>query len=323
MKMQCMWMWILSAGMTLLAGILLGQGAHPAPTFEVASIKPAPPFSLENLQSGRLHVASITGSQANFQFVSLSDLLAYAFRAKPYQISGPSWIRDGRWDLVAKLPKGASQDRVPEMVQSMLVERFKLAAHQESHENPAYELVVDKGGPKLKPSPPEDDSPASKDGVPTSAPALPLGGFPGGGGNMRFGNDGRGVITGNPNGTTRVSQAPSGGMRFEMSKMTMSALAEMLTPFVDRPVIHRTGLKGTYQVTLDVPFDAMMRVIQNLGAQPPYRVASRVASSAADSAVPEGRRARGARGPHRTRRHRQSFSQCSNSARSSSLVRFP
>ena len=82
---------------------------------------------------------------------------------------------------------------------------------------------------------------------------------------MRFGNDGRGVITGNPNGTTRVSQAPSGGMRFEMSKMTMSALAEMLTPFVDRPVIDRTGLKATYPVTLDVPFDAMMRVIQNLG----------------------------------------------------------
>ena len=50
MKMQRMW--ILSAGMTLLAGILLGQGAHPAPTFEVASIKPAPPFSLENMQSG-------------------------------------------------------------------------------------------------------------------------------------------------------------------------------------------------------------------------------------------------------------------------------
>ena len=80
MKMQCMWMWILSAGMTLLAGILLGQGAHPAPTFEVASIKPAPPFSLEKMQSGQLHVASIRGSQANFQFVSLSDLLAYAFR---------------------------------------------------------------------------------------------------------------------------------------------------------------------------------------------------------------------------------------------------
>ena len=258
-------MWILSAGMTLLAGILLGQGAHPAPTFEAASIKPAPPFSLEKMQSGQLHVASIRGSQANFQFVSLSDVLVYAFRVKPYQISGPSWIRDGRWDIVAKLPEGASQDRVPEMVQSLLVERFKLAAHHESRQNPAYELVVDKGGPKLKPSPPEDDSSASKDGASTTAPALPLGGFPGGGGNMRFGNDGRGVITGSPNGTTRVSQAPNGGMRFEMPRMTMPALAEMLAPFVDRPVIDGTRLKGTYQVTLDLPFDAMMRVIQNLG----------------------------------------------------------
>ena len=70
---------------------------------------------------------------------------------------------------------------------------------------------------------------------------------------MRFGNDGRGVITGSPNGTTRVSQAPNGGMRFEMSRMTMPALAEMLAPFVDRPVIDATRLKGTYQVTLDLP----------------------------------------------------------------------
>jgi uncharacterized protein (TIGR03435 family) len=217
------------------------------------------------MQSGQLHVASIAGSQANFQFVSLSDLLVYAFRVKPYQISGPSWIRDGRWDIVAKLPEGASQDQVPEMVQSLLIERFKLAIHHESPENPAYDLIVDKGGPKLKPSPPEDESTSSKDGASTSAPALPLGGFPGGGGNMRFGNDGPGVITGTPNGTTRVSQGPSGGMRFEISRMTMSGLAEMLTPFVDRRVIDGTGLKGTYQVTLDLPFDAMMRVIQNLG----------------------------------------------------------
>jgi hypothetical protein len=82
-------------------------------SFEVATIKPAPPFSLEKMQSGQLHVASIKGSQADFQFVSLSDLLVYAYRVKPYQISAPSWIRDGRWDIVAKLPEGAPQDRVP------------------------------------------------------------------------------------------------------------------------------------------------------------------------------------------------------------------
>jgi uncharacterized protein (TIGR03435 family) len=124
------------------------------------------------MQSGQIHVANITGSQANFQFVSLGDLLVYAFRAKPYQISGPSWIRDGRWDIVAKLPEGASQDRGPEMLESLLVERFKLAAHHESRENPAYELVVDKRGPKLKPSPPENDSAAGKESRQQAHPLL-------------------------------------------------------------------------------------------------------------------------------------------------------
>jgi len=262
---------VTAAVLLLLAGIGL-QGPlwvafaqqESLPSFEVATIKPAPPFSLEKMQSGQLHVVSIKGPQADFQFVSLSDLLVYAYRVKPYQIFGPSWIRDGRWDIVAKLPEGASQDRVPEMLRSLLVERFKLAAHHESREMPAYQLVVDKGGTKFQAAPPEEDSAPNKDAPATSSPTLPLGGFPGGG-NMRFGNDGRGVITGGPNGTTRVSQAPSGGMRFEMSRMTMPALAEMLTPFLGRPVADGTGLKGVYQITLDLPFDAMLRVIQDLG----------------------------------------------------------
>lgn len=50
----------------------------------------------------------------------------------------------------------------------------------------------------------------------------------------------------------------------EISRMTMASLADMLTPFVDRPVIDGTSLKAPYQVSLDLPFDAMMRVIQNL-----------------------------------------------------------
>ena len=159
----------------LLAGIGL-QGPlwvafaqqESLPLFEAATIKPAPPFSLEKMQSGQLHVVSIKGPQADFQFVSLSDLLVYAYRVKPYQIFGPSWIRDGRWDIVAKLPEGASQDRVPEMLRSLLVERFKLAAHHESREMPAYQLVVDKGGTKFQAAPPEEDSTPNKDAPATS-----------------------------------------------------------------------------------------------------------------------------------------------------------
>ena len=135
------------------------------------------------------------------------------------------WRGDGRWDIKAKLSDGASQDHVPEMMLSLLVERFKLAAHHEDRESPAYELVVDKGGPKFKEALPADDSPATK--TPAEAatpPTFSLGGFPGGAGNMSFNNDGKGVITGGSNGTTRVSQNPNGGMHMEMARMTMPSL---------------------------------------------------------------------------------------------------
>jgi len=82
---------------------------------------------------------------------------------------------------------------------------------------------------------------------------------------MRAGPGGTGaVIPGGANGTTRVSQGTNGGMRMEMSRMTIASLAEMLTPFMDRPVFDGTGLKEAYQVTIDLPYDAMMRVIENL-----------------------------------------------------------
>src|SRR5215468_10033836 len=121
----------------LVSGALSGQGIQPGPSFEVASIKPAGPFSLEKMTSGQMHVGSIKGSEADFQFVSLTDLITYAYRVKPYQIAGPVWIGDGRWDVRAKLPDGQSQDRVPEMMLRLLIDRFKLAAHHESRESPA------------------------------------------------------------------------------------------------------------------------------------------------------------------------------------------
>jgi uncharacterized protein (TIGR03435 family) len=264
----------LFAGFALTALIVVFAGgprsrslAQELPSsFDVATIKPAGPFSLERMQSGRLHVLNVSGSRAEFQFVSLDDLLMYAYRVKPYQIDGPGWIRDGRWDIVAKIPEGASPDRVSELVKTLLVERFKLAAHRETRESPAYELVVDTGGPKLTPAPADKDAEAKEDAASRTTPAVALGGFPGAAGAMNFGNDGHGVITGGPNGTTRVSPAPSGGMRFEMARMTMPGLAEMLAPFVERPVINGTGLKGEYQITLDLSSEVMTRVIQGLGA---------------------------------------------------------
>jgi uncharacterized protein (TIGR03435 family) len=59
-------------------------------------------------------------------------------------------MESARFDIVAKLPEGATPQQVPEMIQTMLADRFKLTLHKESKVLPIYAMVVAKGGPKLK-----------------------------------------------------------------------------------------------------------------------------------------------------------------------------
>src|SRR5215475_6789964 len=126
--------------------VLFGQVAM-LPAFEVASIKEALPLSIENSQAGQFHVGMhINGSRADYGFMSLADLIPYAYRVKRYQLSGPSWMNETRWDILGKIPEGQDGDRAPEMMQNLLVERFKLSIHRENREQPVYALVVANGG---------------------------------------------------------------------------------------------------------------------------------------------------------------------------------
>jgi uncharacterized protein (TIGR03435 family) len=64
-----------------------------------------------------------------------------------------------RFDVVAKLPAGAPQSKVPEMLRSLLAERFKLASHTETRDLAMYALVVGKGGVRMKESTPSPEAP--------------------------------------------------------------------------------------------------------------------------------------------------------------------
>ena len=46
-------------------------------------------------------------------------------------------------------------------------------------------------------------------------------------------------------------------MQMEVAKVTMAAFADILTQFMDRPVVDTTELKASYQLSLDVPVQAM------------------------------------------------------------------
>jgi uncharacterized protein (TIGR03435 family) len=101
-------------GFALIA--LCGQSAA-APAFEVASIKEALPLSIENVQAGHFHVGmNSNGSRADYGFMSLADLIPYAYSVKRYQLSGPGWSGPGwmnetRWDIAPKIRAGQPADR--------------------------------------------------------------------------------------------------------------------------------------------------------------------------------------------------------------------
>ena len=84
----------------------------------------------------------VDGAQATYTYMALRDLIVTAYKVKPFQVSGPDWIATTRFDIVAKMPAGASKDDAPLMLQSLLEERFKLAVHKETKERPVLALVV-------------------------------------------------------------------------------------------------------------------------------------------------------------------------------------
>ena len=73
---------------------------------------------------------------------------------------------------VPKLDKLNRMER-NEMMRPVLVDRFNFAAHREIRELPVFELVMSKGGPKLKEATPGDTYPDGlKDNQGQSSPGM-------------------------------------------------------------------------------------------------------------------------------------------------------
>jgi uncharacterized protein (TIGR03435 family) len=130
------------------------QPAPAGPAFEVATVKRSPPFDMNLFFSGKAHTGvKIDKAYADFGGSSLASLIAYAYRVKDYQVSGQEWMEAAHFDVLGKLPEGASKDSVPEMMQALLAERFHLKLRAVSKDLSVYALVLREGGSKLLPKP--------------------------------------------------------------------------------------------------------------------------------------------------------------------------
>jgi hypothetical protein len=137
--------------LVLLLGSAFGQTAR----FDVVIIKTSLPLAALRA-AGRLphDGMRMSADRVEFESASLSSLIRLAYKVEDYQVSGPDFMDRARFDITAMMPGGAGEEQVPEMLQALLVERFKLAVRKETTEETVYALVVGKDGPKLKESEP-------------------------------------------------------------------------------------------------------------------------------------------------------------------------
>jgi uncharacterized protein (TIGR03435 family) len=124
--------------------------ATPRPAFEVASIKPGDP-------SVRGFGVGVRGNLFITTNATLKMIVEFAYDLRDHQISGgPTWLNSATFTIEAK-PVPQSEEQLRLMVQSLLAERFRFRSHRESRIEPVYELVVAKGGHRLKEPKPQAD----------------------------------------------------------------------------------------------------------------------------------------------------------------------
>lgn len=214
----------------------LGLAAF-AQTFDVASIRssaPLTPQTISNAASLRLGMSGGPGSDdpthLTWNYASLRQIVMQAYDIKTFQLTGPAWFDSERFDFAVTVPEGATKEQVKVMWQNLLTERFALKLRKESKESQVDELVVARGGHKLKESAVDPNQKMS--GPPKFE-----------GGDVKL--NGAGLVT--------SMQIRNGVPTAQVNAVAqqVSALLNLLSNEQKRPVIDKTGLTGYYDFRVE------------------------------------------------------------------------
>jgi uncharacterized protein (TIGR03435 family) len=198
--------------------------ATPAPSFDVATIKPHQGairgMGLWDLPDGVSGTVSIVMLVSN----------AYDLRTLDQVSGGPDWVKSDSFDIQAKMSEAdiadlkklspaESKARRQLMLRALLADRFKLKVHTETKQVPVYELVVAKGPSKLT------------DSTTDTNPKLDRG------------EDGK------PRVGIQFSKDTSLVMAYSMS--AWAGFLSQPVSGVGRPVLDKTGLTSTYDFPIN------------------------------------------------------------------------
>ena len=140
----------------LAALAFLAALAH-AQAFDAASVKSSDhPVSRDDNNQVTIGPASFTA-----RHTTLQRLIEEAYALEPPQVfDGPKWLDENQYDVDAKADRPVSREELRPMLQKLLAAQFHLATHRETREIKAYELVADRGAPKIQPVKEGEGTPA-------------------------------------------------------------------------------------------------------------------------------------------------------------------
>ena len=145
----------------------------------------------------------------------------------------PTWLRSDRYTINAKAgePESIEMMRGP-MMQSLLEERLKLKIHRENREVPVYELTLAKDSSKLPPAKEGSCIPADRwEPTVLSSPEHPM-------------------PPGTIGGCGLLSPTASG---IDFNGTTIANLCRLLSGWVDRDVLDKTGFAGMFDFHFGSP----------------------------------------------------------------------
>jgi uncharacterized protein (TIGR03435 family) len=239
----------------LATPVILAQSAEPAPVTAAPSTAPADPtfgitFDVVSIkqQDPAVYLPERIsnppdGDGITLENYTLFDIIRWNHNNSMFHedqlTDAPKWFLTDRYTIQAKVADSNAaawhklNDAARRLVfRKMLVERFDFTYHFEDVEQPVYNLVVDKGGLKIKEAKPGEASPYNFKSVDGSV-------NPDG---TRAAYTGAGVT---------MRPAPDGQLMYVFQQSHFSSFAkDFLSRQSGRHVIDKTGLTGPYNFSL-------------------------------------------------------------------------
>lgn len=221
-----------------LAGLVETPTTGPdAPRFEVASVKRN---TTEAVAGNPARVRGLAGGAVRTTNATLRMLVRMAYRLGLTDeiVGGPPWIDRYGFDIDARPATPTAFAESAYMMRTLLAERFKLVARRELREGPVYALVLARRDGALGPqiTRPAGECvmaiPAVAQADPKSPDPAKLGALP------PPGRPGRRCGVGRDGDTMKAGSVTTG------------TIITVLTPLMDRPLVDKTGLTGTFDFDL-------------------------------------------------------------------------